>query len=166
MTPKTPWLISAAAALLLATPQAQADGFVVEVAPADGSQALTMPLEALAKITFASPTPESLTLTPVKGTPTTLALDKVGRITFKLDDTTGITTQTAAQADATVSREGNVLRIMPATPDTPLAISLYGADGRLLHALTATGTATIDLGTLPEGVYVLKAGATSHKFAK
>lgn len=163
---KYPWLLSAATALLLATPQAQADGFVVEVTPADGSQALTMQLDALARISFASPAPESLTLTPVEGTPTTLPLDKVGRIAFRLADETGITSQTAAGTGTTVTREGNVLHITPATTQAALPLSLYSADGRLVESLTAGGPTTIDLGTLPTGVYLLKAGTTSWKFVR
>ncbi len=75
---------------------------------------------------------------------------------FDADETTGVRT---VADDAVVTRQGDVFSFSRA-----LDAQVYNLQGALL--LSQKGTRSLSVATLPQGVYVLKAGANKQKFVK
>ncbi|MFC2516883.1 MAG: T9SS type A sorting domain-containing protein, partial [Prevotella sp.] len=75
---------------------------------------------------------------------------------FDADETTGVRT---VADDAVVTRQGDVFSFSRA-----LDAQVYNLQGALL--LNQKGTRNLSIATLPQGVYVLKAGANKQKFVK
>lgn len=75
---------------------------------------------------------------------------------FDADETTGVRT---VADDAVVTRQGDVFSFSRA-----LDAQVYNLQGALL--LNQKGTRSLSVATLPQGVYVLKAGANKQKFVK
>lgn len=75
---------------------------------------------------------------------------------YDVNETTSVRTLTG---DAVVTRHGDVFSFSQA-----LDVQVYTLQGALL--LSQNGTRSLSVATLPQGVYVLKAGATKQKFIK
>lgn len=130
-----------------------------------GAQAYTLPLDEVASVTFSESSPAVMTIKSVSGGGFTSALSEVGRIVFRLSDATGIADVRAGAADVSMVREGLAVYVTPMAR-VPVPLSLYAADGRLLHRTKADGRTVLDLAPLPPGVYLVKAGSATLKVSR
>lgn len=86
--------------------------------------------------------------------------------TFVKQDLTGIQAVQSATQSPTLAIEAHSRLVLTGCAEgTPLR--LHAIDGKLLRTATATGSATtVDVASLPAGVYIIKVGKASIKFSK
>lgn len=86
--------------------------------------------------------------------------------TFVKQDLSGIEAAQAPTLSPTLTIEARSQLVLTGCAEgTPLR--LHAADGKLLRTATASGsTTTVDVASLPAGVYIMKVGRASIKFSK
>ena len=102
------------------------------------------------------------------GTGTTYAFDEVTKIIIS-GDATAINAPASADASRltlTVAQDGTWMRINGWDASQTSALTLYGTDGQTLLRLDSWSGETVDIASLPHGVYVVKAGTHTAKFRK
>lgn len=156
---KTIMLGGICAALACASPAlAQADHLTV-FAP-DGTEAATVALADIGKITFDAA--DNLCIDLTEGEPVRLALDGVGSIKFGEGGTTAISP--ATQAAATICKRGSIITIgqLPRAA----AVSVVSAGGHTVLTRPAFQGGEINVQSLAPGMYIIRVGKQSFKFVK
>lgn len=154
--------IIAIAALLVTALSAHADD-VVTVVTQNGQKAYSM--DKLSRIQLNE---DDLTVVDTNEKGTTYAFDNVQRILISLD-ATALNDATADSQPAltlTISKDGTEMCVDGWDSSQVASLRVYDASGRsVMHSERWQGE-TIDISSLPQGVYVVKAGTHTAKFRK
>lgn len=154
--------IIAIATLLVTALGAHADD-VVTVVTQDGQKSYSM--DKLARIQLNE---DDLTVVDSNEKGTTYAFDKVQKILISLSSTSlnDATADSEPSLTLTVSKDGTEMYVGGWDSNHVAQLYVYDASGRsVIHSERWHGE-KVDISTLPQGVYVLKAGTHTAKFRK
>lgn len=153
---------TALAPLLALTLAAQADDKVTVVTTQGET---SYDISSVARIDLGD---TELKVVSADGTGTTYAFSEVTKIVIS-SDATGITAPSSADAERltlTVSQDGTQMRINGWDAFQTAALTVYGTDGQSVLRLDSWSGETVDIASLPHGIYVVKAGTHTAKFRK
>ena len=149
-----------AAAVAATTFQVHADGenkMVIETP--DG--ATSVAVKDIKKITFDGMT---MTLNTADGD-TQMDLHQVSRIHFDLEALSTDVITKDFDDGVTITANCGVVTVSSAT-DRPIAVSVYSLGGQAVASASGVNTVSIDLNTLPKGVYIVSAAGKNVKFTR
>lgn len=158
---KTGKLFVVAASAMLAT-SALADDQVVVVTKSDQQ---TYDIDKVQRIDFSN---DKLNVVSTGAEGTTYAFDEVVKIVFSTS-TNAIDTPTAMQQQRltiTVSADGSQLRVNGWDASQATSLELYATSGASVARQAQWSGQTVDISSLPHGIYVVKVGGKTAKFRK
>lgn len=151
--------IAATAVLALAVSNSANAKNDVVVTPASGDP-VSVPIESVSSITFDG---DKMTVNAASGA-SVFALSDVAHIKFDLEFQ-GIEDVTANVDDIEISIQQGVLTAT-ATNDAAVNMSVYNLSGMNVANAAAQGSASVDLNSLPAGVYVVRANSKTIKIIR
>lgn len=137
------------------------DGIHVITKTADNAYSI----DAVQRIDF---TGDQLNVVATDGTSTTYAFDQVVKITFS-STTTSLQTPASLKSQRltfSVASDGSSLTVNGWDSSATASLQLYSVAGTSVMDLAHWSGQTIDLSSLPHGIYVLKVGQLTAKFKK
>lgn len=158
---RTGKLFVAAVASLLAASATADDKVVVVTASGENSY----PIGEVQRIDFSA---GALTVLKTDGEGTTYAFDQVKRIVFD-QAPTSIEKPAAMQQQRltlTVSADGSTLRVNGWQQGQSASMELYSAGGGSVARQKGWSGETVDIASLPHGVYIIRVGNQTAKFRK
>jgi len=153
------YLLSAAAIALIA-PQAHADGDMT-MKLNEGGKSTEYTVSSIKSISFEGNTMKIETADGVK-TANVLSLDN---ITFSMKTSATDDIVKDFKDGVTVVSKNGVIEIM-AGEDTPVCIDVFNSGGTHMMQAKGKGTASVDLNSLPAGIYIVKANDKTIKFIR